>query len=356
MYTLSDYGLNERFIKEATQYPDLILSRIIAQYKGLYKIVTMQGETLAEVSGKFRYNTTTLSLYPAVGDYVMVSGLDKEERAVIHHILTRKSAFERTAVGVSGQSQVVASNIDIIFLCMSLNNNYNLSRMERYLSIAWSSGATPAILLTKSDLCENVQERLSEIEQISAFADVVITSAFNEDACAKILEYVKGGSTASFIGSSGVGKSTLINRLMGKTIMVTAEIGKLDKGRHTTTGREMLMLSNGGIVIDTPGMREIGVESVDLSKSFSDIERLEEHCKFNDCTHTSEPGCAVLKALANGEIEKRRLDNYFKLKREAKYDGLSSKEIETIKYNEMFKEVGGMKNMRKHNPQNNKKK
>jgi len=356
MNTILNYGLNNKYINMATQYPNLCLARVISQYKGLYKIATHQGESLANVSGKYRYEASTFSDYPAVGDFIMVSCSDLSEQAVIHYLLHRSSSFERTAVGSINQSQVVAANIDIVFLCMSLNNNYNLSRLERYLSIAYNSGAKPVILLMKADLCDNIEQKLNEIESVAPFTDVIVTSAFDDDTCNKIYAYVKKDVTASFIGSSGVGKSTLINKLMGKEIMATAEIGKLDKGRHTTTGREMLILPNGGVVIDTPGMREIGVESVDLSKSFADIEKFETQCKFTDCTHTNEPGCAILTAVDDGLIDRRRLENYFKIKREAKYDGLSSKEIETVKFNEMFKDVGGMKNVRKYNRQNNKKK
>ena len=278
----------------------------------------------------------------------MLTRADGDERAVIHHVLPRKSVFTRTAVGMKGQLQVVAANIDVAFLCMSLNSNFNLSRLERYLSVAWDSGAKPVVLLTKSDLSERLDEQEAAVERVAAFTDIVTTSAFDEAACARVLSYIPRGTTASFIGSSGVGKSTLINRLMGEDVLVTAAIGHLEKGRHTTTGREMLVLPNGGVVIDTPGMRELGVESVDLSKSFADIEALERECRFSDCTHTGEPGCAVLAAVAEGMLERRRLDSFLKLKREAKYDGLTHKQRETTKAEDMFKDVGGMKNVRKY--------
>ncbi|MFA9463100.1 MAG: ribosome small subunit-dependent GTPase A [Velocimicrobium sp.] len=356
MNTLKEYGLNECFLNEASLYPKLKLARVITQFKGLYKIATENRECFAEVSGKFRHDTTVVSLFPAVGDYVMVSHSEDQGHAMIQNVLTRKSSFERTAVGVTGQSQVIATNVDVVFLCMSLNNNYNLSRLERYLSIAWNSGSTPVIILTKSDLCDDLQKKIQEVEGIAAYSNIIVTSVFDNAVDEKIFSYLKPGITASFIGSSGVGKSTLINKLMGIDALATAKIGKNDKGRHTTTGREMRILPNGGIVIDTPGMREIGVESADLSKSFAEIEELEAKCKFRNCTHTSEPGCAIQKALADGLIEKRRLDNYFKIKREAKYDGLSSKEIETSKYERMFKEVGGMKNARRYLKEQKKKK
>lgn len=349
MKNLKKYGLSERFINEATLYPEYKIARVISQHKNSFKIITDEGEMRAEISGKFRYETTRLVDQPAVGDFVMVSFSQNDTVAMIHNVLTRKSSFERSAVGVSNETQVVASNIDIVFLCMSLNNNYKLSRMERYLSVAWNSGATPVIILTKSDLCEDVNSVVSEIENIAIGTDILVTSCFNKEACDKILSYMKEGVTASFIGSSGVGKSTLINTIAETEIMHTSEIRSGDdKGRHTTTGRELILLPQGGVVIDTPGMRELGVESVDLSKSFSDIDELIGKCKFSDCTHTNEPGCAVRKAVEDGILDERRLQNYEKLKKEAKYDGLSSKQIEEEKVKMMFGSKNGMKKMKDH--------
>ena len=176
---------------------------------------------------------------------------------------------------------------------------------------------------------------------------------FDEDICEKFSPFFAKNQTCAFIGSSGVGKSTLINRLLGSEWIATQEIGRGDKGRHTTTGRELFPCLLGGVVIDTPGMREMGAESADLSKSFADIDGLAMHCKFRDCTHTTEPGCAVLEAVRNGALEQRRLDSYHKLEHETSYDGLSSKEIEVKKSERMFKGIGGMKNIRKFAKQQN---
>lgn len=346
MKLLKSYGLTDRYINESSIYEGLRLARVIAQYKRLYKIITDNGERKAQISGKLRHETTELSKFPAVGDFVMVSYEKTEDTAVIHHILTRKSVFLRTAVGIKDQAQVVASNVDSVFICMSLNSNYNLNRLERYLSIAWDSGATPVIVLTKSDLCENLTQVIQEVEQVSFYSDIITTSMF-ENNIDKFKPYLKEGITAAFIGSSGVGKSTLINQMLEKSILETKETGKDDKGRHTTTGREMFPTILGGVVIDTPGMRELGVQSADLSRSFADIERLAQHCKFNDCSHTNEPGCAIQNALSEGRIDQRRLNSYIKLKNEASYEGLNSKQIESQKLERMFKEVGGMKNARK---------
>ena len=347
MSNLIEFGCNEAWQEKAKDYPEWALARVIAQYKGAYKIMTELGECLAEISGKFRYAHTELAEFPAVGDFVFVSNVDSDEQTLIQQVLPRKSSFVRTAVGMKGQSQVVAANMDFVFICMSLNANYNLSRLERYLSIAWDSGATPVIVLTKSDLCENLLQVQDEVFHVAAFTDVVTISMWDMDLSEKFEKYLQPGITATFIGSSGVGKSTLINQLLGKVTLLTSETGKLDKGRHTTTGRELFLLPQGGIVIDTPGMREIGVEHADLSQSFHDIEIFAENCRFKDCGHISEPGCAVRQAVAEGKLDMRRLENFEKIKREAKYDGLSSKQIEEEEMERMFKDFGGVKNVKK---------
>ncbi|WP_331488176.1 ribosome small subunit-dependent GTPase A [Chakrabartyella piscis] len=347
MNILNNYGLTERFSNEATLYSDFLLARVIAQYRGLYKIVTNFGEKQAEISGKFRFDTTELAKFPTVGDFVMVTCDTNNSNAIIHHVLTRKSVFLRTAVGVSGQAQSIAANIDTVFICMSLNHNFNLSRLERYLSVAWDSGATPVILLTKADLCQDLDEKIFEVQRVSLFSDVITLTIFEENVEQKLEKHLKTGTTSAFIGSSGVGKSTLINRLLGEETIKTADIGKADKGRHTTTGREMFVSPFGGVLIDTPGMRELGAYTADFSKTFDDIEELAGKCKFHDCTHTSEPGCAILDAISNKTLDERRFENYRKLKIEAGYDGLNAKEIEVKKLDRMFKDVGGMKNVRK---------
>lgn len=310
---------------------------------------------MAEVSGKFRFEAKKLSDYPVVGDYVMIDrNTNSNGNAIIHSVLSRKSAFVRKAAGTSNESQIIATNIDTVFICMSLNNDFNLRRLERYLSIAWDSGAIPVIVLTKSDLCQDICSKLIEVNSIAIGVDVLVTSSIGEEDYSQILGYTKEGQTVAFIGSSGVGKSTLINCLIGEEILKTHGLRKDDKGRHTTTHRELIMLKNGGMVIDTPGMREMGLESADLSKTFADIDELSEKCKFSNCTHKNEPGCAVQKAVIEGIISTERLQNYEKLKKEAGYEGLSSRQIEAVKINEMFKEVGGIKNARKYAKAKNK--
>lgn len=345
---MTNLGLNKRFIIESTLYKGLYIGRVISEYKNLYKVVTEDGELTAEISGKLRFKVKNISDYPAVGDFVMIDRTeDISGNAIIHTILTRKSAFIRKAAGTSNDNQIVASNIDTVFICMSLNNDFNIRRIERYLGIAWDSGAKPVIVLTKSDLCKDLSEKLTEIDTVAMGVDVIVTSSMSEDGYLPVKSYLGSGKTIAFIGSSGVGKSTLINKVIGENILETNGIRNDDKGRHTTTRREMIVIPNGGVVIDTPGMREIGIESADLSKTFTDIDELSAKCKFSDCTHSNEPKCAVQEAIRAGLLSKDRLESYLKLKKEAKYEGLNSRQIENEKLNEIFKEFGGMKSARK---------
>lgn len=350
---MKNYGLSERFVNESGLYENLTIGRITSQDKGMYRAVTENGEKKAQVSGKFRYNAVSSSDYPAVGDFVM---LDENEdgNAIIHYVLTRKSVFIRKAAGTSNESQIVASNIDTVFICMSLNNDFNLRRLERYIGVTWDSGATPVVVLTKSDLCGNLEQMLAELETVALSVDIIVTSSFKEDGYLSVKKYIENGKTVAFIGSSGVGKTTLINKLAGENLFETQEIRNDDRGRHTTTKRELIVLPEGGIVIDTPGMRELGIESTDLSKAFSDIDELSEQCRFSDCTHTKEPGCAVMEAIESGLLPEERLASYLKLKKEAGYDGLNSRQIESKKINEMFKNIGGKKNARKFIKNSNK--
>lgn len=353
---MKNLGLTERFIQESKQYKDLFIGRVSSQTKNVYKVITENGEILAEISGKFYYSVKDLSEFPAVGDFVMIDRMDNfQGNGIIHHVLTRQSVFARKVAGAKEELQVVATNIDNVFICMSLNNDFNLRRLERYLSVAWDSGAIPVVVLTKSDLCTEVEKKFNEVSSIAIGVEVHVTSVSN-DGQQSLKKYLSEGQTVAFIGSSGVGKSTLINRLLGRDILDMSEIRSDDKGRHTTTRRELIMLPDSGVVIDTPGMRELGIISADLSKTFIDIEKLAAECKFNDCTHTNEPKCAVQKAIKDGNLSVERLESYRKLEKETKYEGLNSKMIEKEKLNEMFSEFGGMKNARKYLKEQKKKK
>ena len=248
---LKDYGLSERFEQEATLHDGLFVARVTVQHRELYTVICETGEISASVSGKFAYQADDPTSFPAVGDWVMIDRIDKSEgNAVIHHVLRRKSALARGAAGAGRgatgtktDGQMIAANIDTIFICMSLNADFNLRRLERYLTIAWDSMATPVIVLTKSDLCDDLQQKLEEVASVSMGVDVLVCSSVNADGYKAIRAYVGPGKTIAFIGSSGVGKSTLINRLMGREVLAAKTIrGDDDKGRHTTTHRQLLLL------------------------------------------------------------------------------------------------------------------
>lgn len=304
----------------STEYPDLTVCRIVLQEKELYHVIHKDGMMQAQVSGKFRYDAKIVSDFPAVGDYVMAD-ITGGDRAVIHNVLPRTSVFIRKAAGKSNTEQVVAANIDTVFLCMSLNNDFNIRRIERYLTAAWDSGAVPVVLLTKTDLCDEVASKIAQIERVAVGVDIITTSVAEPNGYSQITPYLKAGKTLAFVGSSGVGKSTLINHLLGDDRLDTNGLRNDDKGRHTTTHRELLMLPVGAMVIDTPGMREMGMwdSSEGLSAAFEDIEELSAMCRFKNCTHKSEPGCAVQAAIENGELSEGRLSSYEKLKIENAY-------------------------------------
>ena len=322
--------------------------RVTAQYKGLYKVLVEDTEIISEISGKFRSLVNDVADYPAVGDFVEIDrNITGSGNAIIHKVLPRKSMFIRKAAGKENEIQVVAANMDFVFICMGLNMDYNLRRLERYISITWSSGAVPVVILTKADLCDDLFEKILEVQKISPGVDIIVTSAVSGEGVSDLEEYLTEGRTVAFLGSSGVGKSTLINAITGKNLIETRSTGWEDKGRHTTTRREMYFLESGAAVIDTPGMREIGIEDADISKAFSDIDELAKECRFKDCSHKNEPGCAVKEAIENGILDNERLESYFKLKREVKYDGLNSRQIEKEKISEMYNDFDGIKNAKK---------
>ncbi len=319
--SMKQFGL-EGPVAQAAQAANAQPGRVVSQEKGLYRVVWEGGELLAGVSGKLRFEAASALDFPAAGDFVLLEpeSLPKG-RGVIRSVLPRSSAFIRKAAGTSREEQVIAANVDTVFLCMSLNQDFNPRRLERYLAIAWESGAVPVVVLTKADLCGFLQEKLAAVHSVAMGADVLVTSALEEDGYNQVLPYLGEGRTAAFIGSSGVGKSTLINRLLGEERLDTNGLRDDDKGRHTTTRRELIPLPTGGLVMDTPGMREVGMWDADggLDLAFSDIEALAEGCRFRDCRHGSEPGCAVRAAVARGELPEDRFLSWQRLKAENAY-------------------------------------
>ena len=341
-----NFSIPERWAALAAEHPELTVGRITLQEKGMYRIRTIMGEQNALVSGKFQFDAQSPSDYPAVGDYVMVSCADPDT-AIIHQVLPRKSLFVRKAAGTSKTEQVVAANIDTVFLCMSLNNDFNLRRLERYLAVAWESGADPVVVLTKADLCEELPRKQLEVESIAMGVNVLTTSSLELDGYQQIMPYITEGRTVAFVGSSGVGKSTLINRLLGEERLTTDGLRNDDKGHHTTTHRELLFLPNGAMVIDTPGMRELGMwdAASGVEQTFTDIEELAPRCRFRNCSHMNEPGCAVCAAIQRGELDRSRWQSYQKLKIENSY-AVDSKSYLAAK-EKKFKEIS---KINKHHP------
>jgi ribosome biogenesis GTPase len=276
---------------------------------------------------------------------------------MIYETLKRESSFSRTAASSdknkelhNQHEQLVAANFDYVFIMQSLNNNFNLNRIERYLSLAWESGGIPVIILTKSDLVSDVQKYMDEVKSIAFGVDVYAISCITKKGLEDIKKYFDKGNTICFLGSSGVGKSTLVNTLCGEEVMKTSEIREEDsRGRHTTTSRNLIMLPNGAMIIDTPGMRELGMwnASEGISKTFSDIEELTKMCKYSDCTHTNEPGCRILEAIENNELDKERFEQYIKLQKESAYNTDSELYLKNKK--EKFKKIAKeVKNIKKN--------
>lgn len=321
---LETFGWDDSFAAAFSAYTDkpYIAGRIAAEHRTLYDVLTTQGTMPAVVSGKFLHTAQTPAEFPAVGDWVVLTVSEHEQKAVIHGILPRRSRFSRTAAGSTPDEQILAANIDTLFIVSSLNRDLNVRRIERYLTMAWESGATPVVVLTKADLCSDIDRCVQEVRAVAWDIPIHVVSAQQDSGLDALQPYFREGSTVVVLGSSGVGKSTLLNAIAGDDVLKTSDIaGYKDRGRHTTVHRQMLVLPGRGILIDTPGLREFrlhdGGEGV--SRTFADIELLMQRCRFMDCTHNGEPGCAVEGALDDGSLDLSRYTSFLKQQREAAY-------------------------------------
>jgi ribosome biogenesis GTPase / thiamine phosphate phosphatase len=301
----------------------LVPARVALEHKHAYQLLSADGELAAECTGRLLHTSAQRADLPAVGDWVAARIRAGERHADIHAVLPRRTKFSRAAVGESGGEQIIATNVDTVFLVTALDQNYNLRRIERYLALAWESGAQPVVVLSKADLHSDVAAAEAEVALVASGAPVVSISATRGDSLSALAPWLVSGRTIALLGSSGVGKSTLINRILGEERQLTHTISDVvGKGRHTTTRRELIVAPSGVLVIDTPGMRELQLWDTDvrtLDTTFSDVASLAARCRFGDCSHRSEPGCAVQSALEDGTLDPERWQSFQKLRREQAY-------------------------------------
>lgn len=323
--TLADLGYHDTFEKFRIEHDlsDFEIGRVISEHRERYVVKTIKGAFEAEITGNMRFTAKSREDFPAVGDWVALTTHDCDY-AIIHQILPRFSAIKRQAVGQLGAVQIIATNIDYAFLVQAADRDFSINRLERYLTICNASCVKPLILLTKTDLIAELEihEILKKINERVKNVPVIPISNETKSGYEAINSFIEQGKTYCMLGSSGVGKSTLLNNLSGKSLMKTDSISQsTHKGKHVTSHRELIILENGGILIDTPGMREVGIADATrgLETTFDRIVRLSKKCKFKNCTHTIEIGCCVIEAVEKGEIDKASYENYLKMEREKSY-------------------------------------
>ena len=337
--TLEDLGYGPFFESSLKnlELSDYSIARVIAEYKEVYRVKGISREYLARITGKHRFNASQREDYPSVGDWVAINKIDKK-KAIIHDILPRKTILSKKYSGKK-KTQIIATNIDVAFIIESVDRDYNLNRFERYLVLVNDGGIRPVIILNKIDLISEAELKLKlgQIKERFTDVDIITTSTLTEQGLTDLVTYILKGKTYCFIGSSGVGKSSLINKLLGKNIIKINEISDHSgRGKHTTTSREMYFLKSGGILIDNPGMREVGMTDAGagLNSVFEEILALSKKCKYADCTHTHEPDCAVLTAIQTKELDEKKYANYLKLKKETDYYSMTK--LEKRKKDEKF--------------------
>jgi ribosome biogenesis GTPase len=314
-------GWDQTFSADFASYAcaGLTAGRVTLQHNHIFTVVTETGEVHAQVSGRLRHESMSADELPAVGDWVALRLSPGDGNALIQAVLPRRSKFSRRTAGRATREQIVSANVDTVFLVVGMDNDFSPRRVERYLAAAWESGAAPVVVLNKLDLCVDANARVAAVEEVAPLVPVHAISALRGDNMDAVAAYCASRRTVALLGSSGVGKSTLINTLLGEEILKTAEVRQKDgRGRHTTTHRELIFLPGGGMVIDTPGMRELQMWEADegVQVTFDEIETLARGCHFRDCRHGNEPGCAVRAAVDAGELAPDRLASMHKLQKE----------------------------------------
>jgi ribosome biogenesis GTPase len=321
---LSGLGWDDQREHEISKWPRHMLpGRVLAEHRGAYSVLSAQGQLWAQVTGKMRHEAASRADLPTTGDWV-VAEIHDGDQASIHAVLARRTRFSRNIAGKATDEHVIAANIDVSFLVASLEREVNLRRIERYLTLAWSGGTDPVIVLTKSDLAGDPEDIVYELERVETIAlgvPVLLTSSETGAGVEDLRDVLAGSRTGVLLGSSGAGKSSLVNALVGDAAQQVDEVRSDGKGRHTTSRRELIALPGGGVIVDTPGLRGLKLwdHGEGPTSTFADVDELADGCKFNDCRHESEPGCAVRAAIADGTIGKQRLDDWRKLQRELEF-------------------------------------
>lgn len=343
MNTLYDLGYNEKFerFRISNNLINFEVGRVISEHKERYIVKTVENEFEAEIIGNLRFSAKSRRDFPAVGDWVSISQYDVN-KVIIYNVLPRQNVIERQAVGKFGEKQIIASNIDYAFIVQAVDRDFNINRLERYLTICNTSAVSPIIIINKVDLVDN-QELQNISESISKRikqVPILFISNQNKYGYAELVSRIEKGKTYCLLGSSGVGKSTLLNNLVGSNVMQTNAISEsTQKGKHVTSHRQLFVLENGGLLIDNPGMREVGITDVEkgIEMTFDKISELSANCRYKDCQHINEIGCAVIEAVENGYIEPSSYENYLKLEREKKHF-----EMNTAEKRKKDKEFGKM--------------